>query len=611
MKATAADVGAVTKRDGWSEFAVKGLATPAVPGAKRQVGQRARLTAFPTYTQGVRPAFETVVLDVDGGRPAPTARSSTPAAARCSSAPTRSSRPPTRRTAAAPSAATPATARRLRRPAPIAVKSAYSVGAFATANVPSDDIVLKLIGPDGKAVASSDTASSPEAVNYSNDGAKVADGTYQVVVCAFDDPTVPASGETFAYTGGYAVNNTAATPSAAPATRRGSSSRPRRSARRQPQGRLLPERDGLRPRAPSPAEHGPWDAIPTTGTPSFTTQGNAARTAEARTSPLTPGPFGFMPISVDRSYQFPWANQWATSKCDPTPLVTPGSGADLSASVANLFSGHNRFHDFAYHLGFTEGNYNLQQSNFGATEPGRDGDPEIGNVQAGRADRRPADVRGPRQRQPGHARWTASPASRTSTCSSRSPARSTRPCVDGDLDTSVFGHEYTHAISNRMVGGPDDSLSGLQAGAMGESWSDQVALEYLHAHGYVPQDGENPWAEGPYVTGNKKTGIRDYALDANPLNYSDIGFDTCRPGGARRRRDLERRQLRHPAGAGEEVRRAVPVDRPRAAAAAAPTAGRARPRRRRRCRPSSARATAAGSRSCSTPSCSSRATRAC
>ena len=116
------------------------------------------------------------------------------------------------------------------------------------------------------------------------------------------------------------------------------------------------------------------------------------------------------------------------------------------------------------------------------------------------------------------------------------------PCVDGDLDTSVFGHEYTHAISNRMVGGPDDSLSGLQAGAMGESWSDQVALEYLHAHGYVPQDGENPWAEGPYVTGNKKTGIRDYALDANPLNYSDVGFDTHRPGGPRRRRDLERRR---------------------------------------------------------------------
>ena len=121
-----------------------------------------------------------------------------------------------------------------------------------------------------------------------------------------------------------------------------------------------------------------------------------------------------------------------------------------------------------------------------------------------RADRRPADVRGPRQRQPDHAASTASPASPTSTCSSRSPARSTRPCVDGDLDTSVFGHEYTHAISNRMVGGPDDSLTGLQAGAMGESWSDLVALEYLHAHGYVRRTARTRGPRGAYVTGNNE-----------------------------------------------------------------------------------------------------------
>jgi LPXTG-motif cell wall-anchored protein len=31
------------------------------------------------------------------------------------------------------------------------------------------------------------------------------------------------------------------------------------------------------------------------------------------------------------------------------------------------------------------------------------------------------------------------------------------------------------------------------------------------------------------VTGNKKTGIRDYSLDANPLNYSDVGFDLTGP----------------------------------------------------------------------------------
>jgi extracellular elastinolytic metalloproteinase len=530
VKATAADLGAVTKRDGWSEFAVKGLATPAVPGAKRQVGQRARLTALPTYTQGVRPAFETVVLDVDGGK----------TRAYRSFVDARSGEVLTRANAVQQAADdengsgtfsgnTGDGANGCGKPAPIAVKSAYSVGAFATANIPSDDIVLKLIGPDGKAVASSDTASSPEAVNYSNDGAKVADGTYQVVVCAFDDPTVPASGETFGYTGGYAVNDTAATPS----TATGNPSwkfflaAPLGSSDNRKVGCYL-SATGCDLGLSSPAEHGPWDAIPTTGTPSFTTQGNAARTAEARTSPLTPGPFGFMPTSVNRSYQFPWANQWAASKCDPTQLVTPGSGADLSASVANLFSGHNRFHDFAYHLGFTEGNYNLQQSNFGATEPGRDGDPEIGNVQAGALTGGQPTFEG-RDNANQITLMDGVPGITNQYLFQPIAGAFYSPCVDGDLDTSVFGHEYTHAISNRMVGGPDDSLSGLQAGAMGESWSDQVALEYLHAHGYVPQDGENPWAEGPHVTGNKKTGIRDYALDANPLNYSDIGFDTSGP----------------------------------------------------------------------------------
>jgi uncharacterized repeat protein (TIGR01451 family) len=103
------------------------------------------------------------------------------------------------------------------------------------------------------------------------------------------------------------------------------------------------------------------------------------------------------------------------------------------------------------------------------------------------------------------------------------------PCVDGDLDTSVFGHEYTHAISNRMVGGPDAGLSGYQAGSMGESWSDLDALEYLHEYNLVPTSDENPWAVGVYVTGNKQRGIRDYPLNANPLNYGDLGFDKTGP----------------------------------------------------------------------------------
>ncbi|MET0839581.1 MAG: M36 family metallopeptidase, partial [Marmoricola sp.] len=98
------------------------------------------------------------------------------------------------------------------------------------------------------------------------------------------------------------------------------------------------------------------------------------------------------------------------------------------------------------------------------------------------------------------------------------------PCTDGSLDMSIVGHEYTHAISNRMIGGPDEGITSEQGGAMGESWGDLTAAEYMYEHGY--STGASPWAVGPYATGNKAVGIRDYAIDANPLNYSDYGFDS-------------------------------------------------------------------------------------
>ena len=64
---------------------------------------------------------------------------------------------------------------------------------------------------------------------------------------------------------------------------------------------------------------------------------------------------------------------------------------------------------------------------------------------------------------------------------------------------------------------------------MGESWSDLNALEYLNAYGLVPTADENPFSVGAYVTGNKLKGIRNYGLDLNPLNYSDVGCDVPGP----------------------------------------------------------------------------------
>ena len=60
---------------------------------------------------------------------------------------------------------------------------------------------------------------------------------------------------------------------------------------------------------------------------------------------------------------------------------------------------------------------------------------------------------------------------------------------------------------------------------MGESWSDLAAVEYLHEYGFAPQADENPFAIGPYATGDKQAGIRNYGMNASPLNYSDVGYD--------------------------------------------------------------------------------------
>ena len=241
---------------------------------------------------------------------------------------------------------------------------------------------------------------------------------------------------------------------------------------------------------------------------------------------MAPGPFGFMPNATDRKYAFDWTDEWQNSGCDPTTLV-PGSGNDIATSVTNLFVGHNRFHDFSYFLGFTEENFNLQTDNFNSVG-GVGGDPEIGDVQAGA-------ITG------GFPTFTGRDNANQLTLNDGVPGITNQylfqpiagafysPCRDGDLDSSIFGHEYTHAISNRMVGGPDSGLTGAQAGSMGESWSDLNALEYLHAYGYVPTGGENPWSVGAYATGNLDRGIRDFALDESPLNYSDIGFDVTGP----------------------------------------------------------------------------------
>jgi uncharacterized repeat protein (TIGR01451 family) len=409
----------------------------------------------------------------------------------------------------------------------------------ASEDVPANDITIKLIDPNGETVSAQDTGFSPEVQVYNG---PIIAGEYKVEVCPFDPPLedfIPPG----SYTGTFTASEQQASGIAYPPKWKYFLANPplNFSETHTQDNRKVGCWESVVGGAPvadcdnppsdliNLAARGPWDYNFRTNTPTFTTEGNAAITAEAWVNPptilfgnLTPGGFGQRPFSTDREYIQPFNDVWNNEKCNPATL-TPG-GNDILPSVTHLFSNHNRVHDFSYFLGFTEANYNLQDSNFG--NQGAERDPEIGNVQSGAITGGPP-LFGGRDNANQITLQDGIPGITNQYLFQPIAGAFYAPCVDGDYDMSVVGHEYTHAISNRMVGGPDSGLNGFQGRSMGESWSDQVATEYLIEHSY--DQGVSPYVIGAYVTGNKQTGIRNYRLDNNPLQYGDLGYDISGP----------------------------------------------------------------------------------
>jgi hypothetical protein len=260
-----------------------------------------------------------------------------------------------------------------------------------------------------------------------------------------------------------------------------------------------------------PATGQAWDVDVATGQPTFTTRGNSADDVVnwgANTTPFYATP------SPTRDYIYPFTDQWRQSRCDPAVFTSPQRN-DADAAVTNLFAMHNRMHDWSYHLGFTESAWNMQVVN--VAPGGLGGDPETGRAQANAlgGSRNNANQATPRDGLPP----TTNMFLWQPVAGGAYP-----PCVDGDYDMTVIAHEYTHAISNRMIAGPDERILSVQGNSMGESWSDLVAAEHLFEYGFRPP-GESPFITGGYVTGNLSNGIRNYDSTRSPLNYSDIAYD--------------------------------------------------------------------------------------
>lgn len=105
--------------------------------------------------------------------------------------------------------------------------------------------------------------------------------------------------------------------------------------------------------------------------------------------------------------------------------------------------------------------------------------------------------------------------------------------LDGDADAGVMSHEYTHGISNRLTGGPNNVTCLQNKEQMGEGWSDYMALMVTTNWSKATKsDGPNPRPIGTYVLGEATNGpgIRYYPystdMNVNPWTYDSLALSS-------------------------------------------------------------------------------------
>jgi extracellular elastinolytic metalloproteinase len=542
LKSTLMNVRSAKIGRGWTNLRVGGL---------RDV-QRVRLGAFATARKAV-PAYETIVLDTSSAGTAAyrvivNARTGailarTNLTDNFSTAKSRAKKPLAVTTTPFDGEVPGTDAACDVRKGPFTVgPGVRALTGFAAATLSNNDIVFRLfLGASTTPILTVDTGTSPEQFRYSPAGG-VPPGDYFVQVCDFADGAAWATPRT--YTGTVTIDDSPAPPDYWARWKVFPANPPLALADMFPWGN--PSTDtratwcwrtatGCDMVVGNLASRVPWDYDARANVTTLTTSGNNNKAATSWASGGAPSPPQFMPTvtSPFRDYSYAWTNDWNTRQCQRAAVETPGSTYDDAAATVNLFAMHNRMHDFSYFLGFTEQNWNAQSGNFGNTEAWQEGDPVIGDVQSGLQS-------GSRD----NANMSTLPdgvSSITNMFMWQPIAGSFySPCVDGDYDQGVIGHEFGHMIENRMIG-KGNARAGFHAGAMGEAFGDLVAIEYLRENDFTPTNDENPFATGTYATGNKEHGIRNYVMNyprtgafptpstfahVNPLNFSDIGYDT-------------------------------------------------------------------------------------
>ena len=178
-----------------------------------------------------------------------------------------------------------------------------------------------------------------------------------------------------------------------------------------------------------------------------------------------------------------------------------------NSAITHLFYINNILHDLTYLYGFDDVSGNFQENNYGNGGFGEDS--VNANAQIG------LDC---------NARFGTPP-------DGNNPNMLMYVCDDKDgcFDNLVVSHEFTHGISNRLTGGPNNAECLTNAEQMGEGWGDFFGALITMQSGDVGTDSR---AVGTYLFGEGQNGdgIRTYPystdLAVNPDTYDNIKGST-------------------------------------------------------------------------------------
>ena len=177
-------------------------------------------------------------------------------------------------------------------------------------------------------------------------------------------------------------------------------------------------------------------------------------------------------------------------------------GSSLDAARVNVFYTVNTIHDITYRYGFTS--FNFQLSNEDGSQ-GVAGDPVLASVQSSQG--------------LNNAQFLTPPDG-TAGQMTMFLWDLTNPGRDGSLSNDIIAHEYMHGVTNRMTGGGTGRcLQSLEAGGMGEGWSDVLSMWVAQTSATVAD-----FTLGTFVTGGQNIRSRPYSTDpnVNEFTYSSV-----------------------------------------------------------------------------------------